>query len=139
MRGPGRELQRRDPEAGEGPARTRRPRPSALVPRPSSFDRARRPWRRRLASLRKALENERSERPPEKHDRGERDEKRERVHHRDLPKWPPIALTSMIRAVPVFFAVQSTYHTWELDWLDKRDREIEPDEMSIVLDARSER
>ena len=37
----------------------------------------------------------------------------------------------------------STYRkaqpTWELDWLDKRDREIEPDEMSIVLDARSER
>jgi hypothetical protein len=47
-------------------------------------------------------------------------------------------LTSMIRAVPVFFAVQSTYHTWELDWLDKRDREVEPDEISIVLDARSE-
>jgi hypothetical protein len=29
------ELQRLHPEAGEGPARTRRPRPSALVPRPS--------------------------------------------------------------------------------------------------------
>jgi hypothetical protein len=41
----------------------------------------------------------------------------------------------MIRTVPVFFAVQSTYHTWELDWLDKRDRELEPDEMSIVLNG----
>jgi hypothetical protein len=43
-----------------------------LSARSSSVARARRPWRRRLASFRKALENERSERPPEKHDHGER-------------------------------------------------------------------
>jgi hypothetical protein len=28
--------------------------------------------------------------------------------------------------------------TWPADWLDKRDKAVEPDEMSIVLDARSE-
>jgi hypothetical protein len=35
-------------------------------------------------------------------------------------------------------AMHKAQPTWELDWLDKRDRELEPDEMSIVLSARSE-
>jgi hypothetical protein len=35
-------------------------------------------------------------------------------------------------------AMHKAQPTWERDWLDKRDREVEPDEMSIVLDARSE-
>jgi hypothetical protein len=35
-------------------------------------------------------------------------------------------------------AMHKAQPTWERDWLDKRDRAVEPDEMSIVLDARSE-
>jgi hypothetical protein len=35
-------------------------------------------------------------------------------------------------------AMHKAQPTWGLDWLDKRDRELEPDEMSIVLNARSE-
>jgi hypothetical protein len=35
-------------------------------------------------------------------------------------------------------AMRKAQPTWELDWLDKRDKAVEPDEMSIVLDARSE-
>jgi hypothetical protein len=34
-------------------------------------------------------------------------------------------------------AMRKAQPTWEPDWLDKRDREIEPDEMSIVMEARS--
>jgi hypothetical protein len=43
-------------------------------------------------------------------------------------EWEKLLLAAMHKAQP----------TWERDWLDKRDREIEPDEMSIVLEARSE-
>jgi hypothetical protein len=35
-------------------------------------------------------------------------------------------------------AMHKAQPTWERDWLDKRDREPEPDEMSIVLSARSD-
>jgi hypothetical protein len=35
-------------------------------------------------------------------------------------------------------AMHKAQPTWDLDWLDKRDRELKPDEMSIVLNARSE-
>jgi hypothetical protein len=28
--------------------------------------------------------------------------------------------------------------TWRADWLEKRDKEVEPDETAIVLEARSE-
>jgi hypothetical protein len=35
-------------------------------------------------------------------------------------------------------AMRKAQPTWERDWLDKRDRELEPDEMSIVLEARLE-
>jgi hypothetical protein len=35
-------------------------------------------------------------------------------------------------------AMHKAQPTWELDWLDKRDRKLAPDEMSIVLNARSE-
>jgi hypothetical protein len=34
-------------------------------------------------------------------------------------------------------AMRKAQPTWPLDWLDRRDREVEPDEMSIVLEARS--
>jgi hypothetical protein len=34
-------------------------------------------------------------------------------------------------------AMHKAQPTWELDWLDKRDRELEPDEMSIVIESRS--
>jgi hypothetical protein len=40
--------------------------------------------------------------------------------------------------VTLLSAYRKAQPTWEVDWLDKRDKEIEPDEMSIVLEARSE-
>jgi hypothetical protein len=39
--------------------------------------------------------------------------------------------------VKLLSAMRKAQPTWELDWLDKRDKEVEPKEMSIVLDARS--
>jgi hypothetical protein len=39
--------------------------------------------------------------------------------------------------VNLLSAMHKAQPTWSLDWLDRRDRELEPDEMSIVMDARS--
>jgi hypothetical protein len=34
-------------------------------------------------------------------------------------------------------AMHKAQPTWESDWLNKRDKEVEPDEMSIVIESRS--
>jgi hypothetical protein len=35
-------------------------------------------------------------------------------------------------------AMHKAQPTWRTDWLEKRDKEVEPDETAIVLEARSE-
>ena len=35
-------------------------------------------------------------------------------------------------------AMHKAQPTWRADWLEKRDKEVEPDETAIVLEARSE-
>ena len=51
---------------------------------------------------------------------------------------PAAVAACYFERVKLLSAMRKAQPTWELDWLDKLDREMEPHLMSVVLKARSE-